>query len=121
MSSKCSTFSRTALAKTKSDASTSTTLEKIDEQNATTSGTVTTTADIETNEGFSNDGYEKGDEDDDSDVSTTIIDGKRAISLHNFGKFAAQQQQREAKEQNANAFRSRNSAATIQRYAFHCN
>jgi CRISPR/Cas system-associated protein Cas7 (RAMP superfamily) len=106
------------LAKTKSDASTSTTLEKIDEQTATTSGTVTTTADIETNEGFSNDGYEKGDEDDDSDVSTTIIDGKRAISLHNFGKFAAQQQQREAKEQ---TFRSRNSAVTMQRYAFQCN
>jgi len=32
---------------------------------------------------------------DDSDVSTTIIDGKRAISLSNFGKFAAQQQKRE--------------------------
>ena len=26
-----------------------------------------------------------------SDMSTTIIDGKRAISLHNFGKFTAQQ------------------------------
>lgn len=32
-------------------------------------------------------------ESEDSDVSTTIIDGKRAISLHNFGKFTAQQQQ----------------------------
>lgn len=32
-------------------------------------------------------------ESDASDVSTTIIDGKRAISLHNFGKFTAQQQQ----------------------------
>lgn len=31
-------------------------------------------------------------ESEDSDVSTTIIDGKRAISLHNFGKFTAQQQ-----------------------------
>ena len=30
----------------------------------------------------------------DSDVSTTIIDGKRAISLHNFAKFTAQQQLR---------------------------
>jgi len=96
------------LAKTKSDASTSTTLEKIDE-NTTQSGTVTTTADIETNSGFANNAYEKGDDDEDSDVSTTIIDGKRAISLHNFGKFAAQQQQREAKEQNARV---------IQRYFF---
>lgn len=35
-----------------------------------------------------NDGHRS----DSSDISTTIIDGKRAISLHNFGKFAAQQQ-----------------------------
>ena len=28
----------------------------------------------------------------DSEVTTTIIDGKRAVSLHNFGKFAEQQQ-----------------------------
>lgn len=33
-----------------------------------------------------------GHQSDSSDISTTIIDGKRAISLHNFGKFAAQQQ-----------------------------
>ena len=84
------------LTKTKSDASTSTTLERIDEQNSNCGERVTTTADIEEgndgNEGFTNDGYQRGDEDEDSDVSTTIIDGKRAISLHNFGKFAAQQQ-----------------------------
>lgn len=30
-----------------------------------------------------------------SDVSTTIIDGKRAISLSNFGKYAAQQQKKD--------------------------
>lgn len=32
-----------------------------------------------------------------SDVSTTIIDGKRAISLSNFGKYAAQQQRRQGR------------------------
>lgn len=36
--------------------------------------------------------YSGGSSDEDSDVSTTIIDGKRAISLSNFGKYAAQQQ-----------------------------
>lgn len=30
----------------------------------------------------------------DSEVTTTIIDGKRAVSLHNFGKFAEQQRQK---------------------------
>lgn len=35
------------------------------------------------------------DDDGDSDVSTTIIDGKRAISISNFGKFAEQQQKRD--------------------------
>jgi len=34
---------------------------------------------------------DEGETSDASDVSTTIIDGKRAISLHNFGKFTAQQ------------------------------
>ena len=90
------------LAKTKSDASTSTTLERVDEQNTNFGERVTTTADIETNDpnnGCTNDGYQRGDDDEDSDVSTTIIDGKRAISLHNFGKFAAQQQ----REQKTNA------------------
>ena len=90
------------LKKTKSDASTSTTLEKVDEHNTNSGERVTTTADIETNDpnnGFTNDGYQRGDDDEDSDVSTTIIDGKRAISLHNFGKFAAQQQ----REQKTNA------------------
>jgi hypothetical protein len=38
-------------------------------------------------------------ESDASDVSTTIIDGKRAISLHNFGKFTAQQQNSKNKQQ----------------------
>lgn len=38
--------------------------------------------------------YEGFSEDDLSDVSTTIIDGKRAISLSNFGKYAAHQQKR---------------------------
>lgn len=38
--------------------------------------------------------YEGYSEDDLSDVSTTIIDGKRAISLSNFGKYAAHQQKR---------------------------
>lgn len=34
-------------------------------------------------------------DEDESDVSTTIIDGKRAISLSNFGKFAEKQEKRE--------------------------
>lgn len=38
-------------------------------------------------------------ESDASDVSTTIIDGKRAISLHNFTKFTAQQQNNNSKKQ----------------------
>lgn len=106
------------LTKTKSDASTSTTPEK--DLNDTT---VTTTAEIEQQQphhhqnGVTNEGYQKGDEDEDSDVSTTIIDGKRAVSLHNFGKFAAQQQQRENKQQidPTAMFRIRNPAATLQR------
>ncbi|OTF79185.1 hypothetical protein BLA29_013931 [Euroglyphus maynei] len=35
------------------------------------------------------------DDDNESDVSTTIIDGKRAISLSNFGKFTEQREKRE--------------------------
>lgn len=84
----------------------------------TPSSTITTTADIENDGGVANEAFEKddndvGDDDEDSDVSTTIIDGKRAVSLHNFGKFEAQQK-REAKEQNAVSYRNRN-AATLQR------
>ncbi|RWS26066.1 hypothetical protein B4U80_07132 [Leptotrombidium deliense] len=56
---------------------------------------VTTTADIElTNVGIENKAFEKEHDSHDSDsseVSTTIIDGKRAVSLANFGKFQRQQ------------------------------
>ena len=88
------------LSKTKSDASTSTTPEEVQQQNQkTTAGgdpSVITTAEVETNSGITNIGYQKTD-DEESDVSATIIDGKRAISLNNFGKFAAQQQLKQNK------------------------
>lgn len=46
---------------------------------------------------------------DDGEVTTTI-DGKRAVSIHNFGKFAEQQQrQLKSKPYNQNAFTSNNS------------
>ncbi|CAG2101105.1 unnamed protein product [Medioppia subpectinata] len=88
----------TIVHKTKSDASTSTAADRMGGAVETNGGqtTVTTTAHIETDDGFTNSAFERGEgeDDGDSDVSTTIIDGKRAISLHNFGKYAAQQQQR---------------------------
>ena len=40
----------------------------------------------------------------DSEVTTTIIDGKRAVSLHNFGKFAEQQRQHLQKSKQYLAF-----------------
>lgn len=116
------------LTKQKSDASTSTTMSipvkkmSLNSQAVATcepiasktTGTVTTTVDIEhqrlgvINEAFKKDEIEadESDESAESDVSTTIIDGKRAVSLHNFGKFAAQQQLR-LKEKDAH-FRNRN-------------
>lgn len=44
----------------------------------------------------------------DSEVTTTIIDGKRAVSIHNFGKFADQQQRQlhKSKQYLQNAFTS---------------
>ena len=109
------------LRKMKSDASTSTTMsipikrDLNDRTVSSSSSTTQTTAKMENNHllptvAYNNAAFD-ADEDDsgrtavvsssnnnedaeseDSDVSTTIIDGKRAISLHNFGKFTAQQQ-----------------------------
>lgn len=44
----------------------------------------------------------------DSEVTTTIIDGKRAVSLHNFGKFAEQQQRQLNLNKSRFAFTSSN-------------
>lgn len=59
---------------------TSTTIDPLDRQSK-----VTNQPEIQVDD--DDDGHRS----DSSEISTTIIDGKRAISLHNFGKFAAQQ------------------------------
>lgn len=111
-----------SLTKTKSDASTLTNTSIPVTRDAGSDGTVTSTtpsiheADIEVDleilqstddrkfqkmvnsHGVTNKGFIEEEDQEDvrseagSDVSTTIIDGKRAISLHNFGRFAAKQQ-----------------------------
>lgn len=61
---------------------------------------LTTPKQLVNNSSEENDDGEDADDDMDdeneSDVSTTIIDGKRAISLSNFGKFAEQLEKRES-------------------------
>lgn len=119
---------------TKSDKSTSTTeKEKDDKQNGTMTTTTTTTiANIENDGGVINEAYQMDieiedenennksdhhnemsidddDDDGDSDVSTTIIDGKRAISLSNFAKFAAQQQKEGKQQAHSRVLRNKNS------------
>lgn len=75
---------------------------------------IITSANIENDGGIANQAYQKSTHDDDdndasdeSDVSTTIIDGKRAVSISNFEKFTAQQL-REGRD--LAAFRNRNAA-----------
>lgn len=123
LSGQSSTGSRSTVTKTKSDASTSTSQELddvIDERDngATTNIKVAAvmSEDIESNnnnnKGIVNEAFVKvedeDDNDQDSDVSTTIIDGKRAVSLQNFGKFVTQQRDEKAKD--LAGFRNRNPA-----------
>jgi hypothetical protein len=86
------------LVKTKSvDASTSTSADmnhlKPPKPSHTKTSIIITAADVENKPGVANKAYEKSSEDesDSSDVSTTYIDGKRAVSISNFEKFTAQQ------------------------------